>query len=71
MISNIVLVHGAQADGSGWEGVHNILTEKDLMSLVVPNPNTSLADDVKLQKQFYDCRMDQQVLRLDIHMEEQ
>jgi len=28
MIKNIVLVHGAWADGSGWESVHNILTEK-------------------------------------------
>ena len=50
MINNIVLVHGAWADGSGWEGVHNILTEKGFNVTIVPNPNTSLADDVRITK---------------------
>ena len=50
MINNIVLVHGAWADGSGWEGVHNILTEKGFKVTIVPNPNTSLADDVRITK---------------------
>jgi pimeloyl-ACP methyl ester carboxylesterase len=50
MINNIVLVHGAWADGSGWEEVHNILTEKGFNVTIVPNPNTSLADDVKITK---------------------
>ncbi len=50
MINNIVLVHGAWADGSGWEEVHNILTEKGFIVTIVPNPNTSLADDVKITK---------------------
>ena len=50
MIRNIVLVHGAWADGSGWDGVHNILTEKGFNVTVVPNPNTSLADDVRVTK---------------------
>ena len=50
MVKNIVLVHGAWADGSGWEGVHNILTEKGYNVSIVPNPNTSLADDAKITK---------------------
>jgi len=50
MINNIVLVHGAWADGSGWEEVHNILTEKGFIVTIVPNPNTSLADDIKITK---------------------
>ena len=50
MINNIVLVHGAWADGSGWEGVHNILTEKGFNVTIVPNPNTSLADDIRITK---------------------
>lgn len=45
-INNIVLVHGAFADGSGWEGVYKILTKKGYNVSVVANPNTSLADDV-------------------------
>ena len=50
MIKNIVLVHGAWADGSGWEDVHRILTEKGFNVTIVPNPNTSLADDVRITK---------------------
>src|SRR5882724_2748831 len=50
MIKNIVLVHGAWADGSGWESVHNILTEKGFNVTAVPNPNTSLADDANITK---------------------
>jgi len=50
MINNVVLVHGAWADGSGWEEVYNILTEKGFVVTIVPNPNTSLADDVKITK---------------------
>ena len=49
-IKNIVLVHGAFADGSGWEGVHRILTKKGYNVSVVAHPNTSLADDVEATK---------------------
>lgn len=49
-IKNIVLVHGAWADGSGWEGVYNILKAKGYHVTVVPNPNTSLAEDVRITK---------------------
>lgn len=45
-VKNIVLVHGAFADGSGWQGVFKILTEKGYTVTVVQNPCTSLEDDV-------------------------
>lgn len=49
-ITNIVLVHGAWADGSGWEGVYKILTSKGYHVSMVQNPNTSLAEDVRMTK---------------------
>ncbi len=30
-VKNIVLVHGAFVDGSAWQGVYDILIEKDIM----------------------------------------
>jgi pimeloyl-ACP methyl ester carboxylesterase len=43
---NIVLVHGAWADGSGWQGIHGILRARGYKVSIVQNPLTSLADDV-------------------------
>ncbi len=43
---NIVLVHGAFADGSGWRGVYDELTQRGYRVTIVQNPLTSLADDV-------------------------
>src|SRR5262245_35023256 len=45
-MKNIVLVHGAWADGSGWQRVHDILSSRGYDVSVVQNPLTSLADDV-------------------------
>ena len=45
-IRNILLVHGGFVDGSGWEGVHRILTAKGHKVTIVQNPTISLADDV-------------------------
>jgi pimeloyl-ACP methyl ester carboxylesterase len=45
-VKNIVLVHGAWADGSGWKGVYDILTKDGYKVSIVQNPLTSLADDV-------------------------
>ena len=40
-IKNIVLVHGAWADGSGWKEVYEILLRDHFsVSIVVPNPTT-------------------------------
>lgn len=43
---NIVLVHGAWADGSGWQRVHDDLQARGHRVTIVQNPLTSLADDV-------------------------
>src|SRR5258708_3365902 len=43
---NIVIVHGAFADGSGWEGVYRILTNDGYNVTVVQNPLVSMAADV-------------------------
>ncbi len=45
-VKNIVLVHGAWADGSGWRNVYDILTKDGYNVSIVQNPLTSLADDV-------------------------
>ena len=38
---NVVLVHGGFVDGSGWEGVYNILKRDGYNVSVVQNPTTS------------------------------
>jgi pimeloyl-ACP methyl ester carboxylesterase len=43
---NIVIVHGAFADGSGWENVFKILQSRGYHVTMVQNPLTSLEDDV-------------------------
>ena len=43
---SVVLVHGGFVDGSGWQGVHSILTKDGYEVIVVQNPTISLADDV-------------------------
>jgi len=43
---NIVLVHGAFADGSGWQAVYKILKKDGYNVSLVQEPETSLADDV-------------------------
>ena len=45
-VKNIVLVHGAWADGSGWKGVYDILRRDGYNVSVVANPDTGLADDI-------------------------
>ena len=53
-VKNIVLVHGAFADGSGWEAVYNVLVAKGYKVSVVANPNTSLDNDVAATKLVLD-----------------
>jgi len=45
-VRNIVLVHGAWADGSGWNGVYDILTKDGYKVSIVQEPETSFKDDV-------------------------
>jgi pimeloyl-ACP methyl ester carboxylesterase len=43
---NIVIVHGAFVDGSGWKDVFKILSRKGFRVTIVQNPMNSLKDDV-------------------------
>ena len=45
-VKNVVLVHGAFADGSGWKGIYEILSRKGYNVTIVQNPLSSLEDDV-------------------------
>jgi pimeloyl-ACP methyl ester carboxylesterase len=47
---NIVIVHGAFADGSGWADVYRILTNDGYNVSIVQNPLVSLAADVTATK---------------------
>jgi pimeloyl-ACP methyl ester carboxylesterase len=49
---NIVLVHGAWADGSCWSSVIALLQAKGFHVVAVQNPLTSLADDVEATKRI-------------------
>jgi len=50
VVKNIVLVHGGLVDGSGWEGVYNILKKDGYTVTIVQNPTISLADDVAVTR---------------------
>ena len=54
-IKNVVLVHGAFADGSGWEPVAIILKEDGYNVSVVQHPETSYAEDQKYTKAAIDA----------------
>lgn len=51
---NIVIVHGAFADGSGWKKVYDILVKKGYHVSIVQNPLTSLQDDVAAANRIID-----------------
>jgi len=53
---NVVLVHGGFVDGSGWEGVHKILTRDGHHVSIVQNPTLSLADDVMATRRVIDAQ---------------
>jgi len=49
-VKNIVLVHGAWADGSGWKGVYDILVKDGYNVSIVQEPETSFKEDVAATK---------------------
>jgi pimeloyl-ACP methyl ester carboxylesterase len=49
-VRGVVLVHGGFVDGSGWEGVYQLLTKDGFNVSVVQNPTLSLAADVALTR---------------------
>jgi pimeloyl-ACP methyl ester carboxylesterase len=54
-IKNVVLVHGAFADGSGWDAVAKILEKDGYAVSVAQPPETSYADDVKYTRAAIDA----------------
>src|SRR6201987_4442299 len=54
-IKNVVLGHGAFADGSGWKRVADILKNDGYKVSVAPPPETSYADDQKYTKAAIDA----------------
>src|SRR6201987_1464530 len=54
-IKNVVLVHGAFADGSGWEAVANILKNDEYKVSVAQPPEPSYDDDQKYTKAAIDA----------------
>jgi pimeloyl-ACP methyl ester carboxylesterase len=53
-VKNIVIVHGAFADASGWESVYKILKGHGYTVTMVQNPLTSLEDDVAATERILD-----------------
>src|SRR5271168_4883242 len=49
-VRNIVLLHGAWADGSGWKSVYDILVKDGYKVSIVQEPETSFQDDVAATK---------------------
>jgi pimeloyl-ACP methyl ester carboxylesterase len=53
-VRNIVLVHGAFVEGSGWKPVYDILVNEGYSVPVVQEPLTSLEEDVAATKRILD-----------------
>lgn len=51
-VKNVVLVHGAFVDGSGWRPVYDILVRDGYHVSVVQQPLTGLSDDVAATKRI-------------------
>ena len=55
-LKNIVLVHGAWVDASGWKPVYDILIKEGFHVTMVQEPETSFADDVTATKRILDLQ---------------
>jgi pimeloyl-ACP methyl ester carboxylesterase len=53
-LRNVVLVHGGFVDGSGWQGVYNVLKQDGYNVSVVQNPTLSLEGDVAATREIID-----------------
>jgi pimeloyl-ACP methyl ester carboxylesterase len=51
-VKNILLIHGGFVDGSGWQGVYDLLKKDGYNVSIVQNPTTSLADDVAVTRRM-------------------
>src|SRR6266849_9545097 len=61
-VKNIVLVHGAWVDGSGWKPVYDILTRDGYTVTLVQEPLTSLQDDVAATTRILDLQTGPSIL---------
>ncbi|SFH45520.1 Pimeloyl-ACP methyl ester carboxylesterase [Palleronia marisminoris] len=55
-VNNIVLVHGANVDGSTWRAVYDRLTAEDYKVTVVQMPLTSTEDDIAAVQRIVDVQ---------------
>ncbi|HWL69689.1 MAG TPA: alpha/beta hydrolase [Geminicoccus sp.] len=55
-VKNIVLVHGAWVDGSGWKPVYEILSKEGYNVTMVQEPETSFEDDVAATRRILDLQ---------------
>ena len=55
-VKNIVIVHGALADGSGWRKASDILVTRGFNVTIVQQPMTSLADDIAATNRVLDLQ---------------
>jgi pimeloyl-ACP methyl ester carboxylesterase len=55
-VKNVVLVHGGFVDGSGWQGVYDLLVADGYRVSVVQNPTVSLEDDVAVTTRVLDAQ---------------
>lgn len=53
---NVVLVHGGFVDGSGWQGIYNLLAKDGYHVAVVQNPTLSLEGDVAATRLIIDAQ---------------
>jgi pimeloyl-ACP methyl ester carboxylesterase len=54
-IRNVVLVHGGFVDGSGWQGVYDLLVADGFSVRIVQNPTLTLEDDVAVTRRAIDA----------------
>jgi pimeloyl-ACP methyl ester carboxylesterase len=59
---NVVLVHGGFVDGSGWQGVYDILSRNGFSVSIVQNPTLSLKGDVDTTKRVIDAQSEPVIL---------
>jgi pimeloyl-ACP methyl ester carboxylesterase len=55
-VKNIVIVHGALADGSGWRKATEILEKRGFNVTIVQEPITSLSDDIAMTNRVLDLQ---------------
>jgi pimeloyl-ACP methyl ester carboxylesterase len=55
-VKNIVLVHGAWVDASGWKPIYEILSKEGFNVTMVQEPETSFGEDVAATKRVLDLQ---------------